>query len=837
MPQRLACPSCGAERSASAVFCPACGTAVGLRCERCGTIASPGARFCSACGADFAPARADTQTLTHPVGPAPSAVAPTTAVARAGGRRGLAAAAVAGVALLAVAVVGATALLARPAGPAQGPSGGSPTAGAASGLQGGGGEPAATPQVEDDPGDLQPLVLPPLEEGDVPSSAGPTTPITGRLTLGQPALPVKQSIGAAGGTMTVTRPGDPLDGVRLDVPAGAFGADRTFSVTARPVTGSDFGPLVTPAGPLVTVEYGGGYADDLMTLRIPAAIPAGAVAGAFYYDEATGRLEGVPVVAIDATGVTVATRHFSSLLATIANGGLPDTVDSGFRPGIDDWQFENFGSFIEPGGHCSGQAVSAMYYYTERRRGAGAGQLFGTYDNNGAPTKTPTLWLDDSDGYRLASMVQHDTNWNSWAATLFMNSEKTPDAIHRMALRYAMAVTGEPQQILIYDANGGNGHAITAYRVTKDRVFVADPNYPGRLRTIRWDEAHQDLLPYASGSNAADIAANGAVIYEQILYSAKSAIADWGVIGQRWAEFDAGTIGDGTFPGLRLEALAGKDAKGKDVWVPLVDGYRTPEKKLTVRLRDPAAVSAIKMRIWRGTSTTKPSPWGARLTIDLEDGDNPLGIAELRMADAKWTYVDFQRLTVTSGESTDWELADVLVRPGSRDVTGDSVFTAEGDGRAGISTTWTTTGGTPASARVQATWTLPERLTPGQDVTISGGARTSTSFDSQLDSFCAEGMAQLSPEDGSVRVVALNETGSAPSGAYGSVSDENRWNVLGAPYGCDATSGKVVREVSTSGAFTVPARLAPGAGETAFLVLVIEVSQFNDSVVVLHVYR
>ena len=61
--------------------------------------------------------------------------------------------------------------------------------------------------------------------------------------------------------------------------------------------------------------------------------------------------------------------------------------------------------------------------------------------------------------------------------------------------------------------------------------------------------------------------------------------------------------------------------------------------------------------------------------------------------------------------------------------------------------------------------------------------------------------------------------------------------MLWAPFGCDATSGKVVRDVSTSSAFTVPARLAPGAGETAFLVLAIEVSQLNNSVLVLHVYR
>ena len=70
-------------------------------------------------------------------------------------------------------------------------------------------------------------------------------------------------------------------------------------------------------------------------------------------------------------------------------------------------------------------------------------------------------------------------------------------------------------------------------------------------------------------------------------------------------------------------------------------------------------------------------------------------------------------------------------------------------------------------------------------------------------------MAQLSPEDGSVQVTALDNTGSVPTGASGAVSDENRWNVLWAPFGCDNASGKVVRDTSASGSFTVPGRLVP----------------------------
>jgi len=38
-------------------------------------------------------------------------------------------------------------------------------------------------------------------------------------------------------------------------------------------------------------------------------------------------------------------------------------IDSGFRPGIDDWEFTNYGSYITPDGECEGQSLTALWYY------------------------------------------------------------------------------------------------------------------------------------------------------------------------------------------------------------------------------------------------------------------------------------------------------------------------------------------------------------------------------------------------------------------------------------------------------------------------------------------
>jgi hypothetical protein len=496
-----------------------------------------------------------------------------------------------------------------------------------------------TPVMGNPDADLGPV--PPIEEV--------TPAVTGSLTLGRAkGAPTVGVVGPEGGTVEVTKRGDPLKGLTITVPPDALPATVSFSVSSRPIKGHSYGPLIDPASPLITVEAGDVTAEDFISVRIPVRIPDGSFAMAFYVDPASGGLEGLPLLAQDASGLTIGTRHFSSFFVSLIElADLPDYLDSGFRPGVDDWQFTNYGSYIKPNGHCSGQSVSAMYHYIERHKKGGASSLFGLYDNNGAEPTTD-LWLDDSDGYRLASMVQHDTDWSSMANKLFINSQGLADWMHRAALRYAIAVTGEPQELFIYSSDRSSGHAIIAYRVTPSFIQVADPNFPGKHRAIRWDESTQDLRPYSSGANAGDIAQNGVTVYTQILYAAKSASVDWQKVAQRWAEFDAGTIGDGVFPSPVLEA---QNAAGD--WLPLVDGYQASSQQLTVRLRDPSAVDNVMLQVFRGLESTpaasaKNTGHEAKVTIDLEDGDNPLGFS-LRDALPAWPsyeYVDFIRLSV-----------------------------------------------------------------------------------------------------------------------------------------------------------------------------------------------
>ncbi len=386
-----------------------------------------------------------------------------------------------------------------------------------------------------------------------------------------------------------------------------------------------------------------------MIVTLPATVPDGAMALAFYYDDAAGTLTPLSPIDADATSITAGAIHFSG----IVGGAFRDaatTADSGFRPGIDDWQFTNRGSYVAPRGHCEGQSDTAIWYYVVKHRKGGASPLYGLYDNNAAPERTPTFQWDDSDGYRLASNVQADPTADPlryWATTDRLYG-RPDDRMTYAAFRAAIAFTGEPQEITI-STGAKPQHAMIVYRVTADRLFIADPNYPGRLRTIRYDAATGKLAPYASGANAADIAANGAKIYTKFGYVPWRSAASEAALDAHWAKFENGTAGDAVFPRYELEALAGVDETGTEIWVPLVDGYTSQEKQLKIRLRDPANANDVAIRVFPGTSSTPLGPLSAEQTIDLKDGDTPLGI-EIdfsKPTDTKWRYVDFVRVTVT----------------------------------------------------------------------------------------------------------------------------------------------------------------------------------------------
>jgi hypothetical protein len=479
------------------------------------------------------------------------------------------------------------------------------------------------------------------------------TPAQGTLTLGDSSAVETIDLDASGASPTISAPGHPWDGFTIDVPAGAW-TGSTLNVTAQPITASSFGGLVTPISPLYTVSGAEGMAPAPVTLKVPATVPADSFAMGFFYD-ASGGLEGMPLLAEDGTSVTVATEHFSSFFVSLVERALlPETIDSGFRPGKDDWQFPNYGSYITPGGNCAGQTLTEAWYYIERRLKGRGLPLHGLYDNNGyGTTKTPDLWQDDSNGYRLASVAQSqyiDTH-NAIKSFSFSVRGMGLDTLQYDAFRYAIAVTGEPQLVSISDAQDKNGHEILAYRVDPSGIFVADPNFPASpaaLRLIPFDPASGRFGTYSSGVNAQAVS-SGDVPYVNFVYDAKTAIVDWSMLADDWAAFDDGKIGNGIFPVYSLEALAGKDAQGQDVWVPLVDGYQMASSELTLRIQ--GVSDYTRLTLYSGTSSTPVAPAKGTITIQLKGGENPLGIYEegAKPPGNDFEYVDFVRLTVIAG--------------------------------------------------------------------------------------------------------------------------------------------------------------------------------------------
>jgi hypothetical protein len=486
------------------------------------------------------------------------------------------------------------------------------------------------------------------------TATGPTRPHppvrTGDITTGPKAQVASQSIDSSGGTIAVSKPGDPLDGLVIDVPPQAFSGGRTFKVSSAPITKQTFGPDINPASPMISVDNGGGYSDELMYVRVPLKVPDGSFAMGFLYDEKTKQLEGMPLVGKDAESVTVATRHFSNFfISMIENALLKKDIDSGFRPGIDDWQFTNYGSYIAAGGHCEGQSLSAMWYYCTQPDGNGA-CLYNRYDNNGDKPATPNIWQDDSLGYRFASMVQTekhaqftDAFWDNLAGVDWQLVNNKWQIKHIPGIgdenilnlfAYSIRATNEPQEVGIY-SNAGGGHAMIVYKIVGNALYIADPNYPGNTdRKIIYYSGEGKFKPYNSGSNKKEIEAGNGKSYENIQYLAKSTVVPWDKIALHWTSFKNKTIGNDKFPQYILNVV---DEQGGAT--PLTDGFIANNKLLKVKPNS----NTIGMVCYRDGQKLTVDNTGA---VELNPGNNLLGYWILGKVGNDWEYVDFKYFNI-----------------------------------------------------------------------------------------------------------------------------------------------------------------------------------------------
>jgi hypothetical protein len=521
----------------------------------------------------------------------------------------------------------------------------------------------------DNPGTIGEFLTDP-EEGPLP---GPeTTPVlAGDLPLGAPSASVMEgSIAVAGGTFTATFD----DGaISFAAPDSAFAADAQISVGETPIGALDanaYGGILTPATPLYTIDVGGNEPLLPVTVTLaytsPAGAPADSVAMAFSFDSANGQVTPLTPLSSDGTSVRALATHFSAIFGAIVDMAmLPAIVDSGFRPGVDDWQFPNYGSYAVPKGHCEGQALSAIWYFNTQRRAAGASPLYGLYDNNGAVEKTPAFWKDDSQGYRLASAVQASAKSNRFTNSFFRNLgfAATSKQLIYDAFRLAIAFTGQPQLIDIWNADNTAGHAMIVYRVSNQRIYVADPNYPRALRTIAFNAATGDLGPYSSGDSVASIVSGNSVSYTRFAYVPAESSAGSAAIASNWSDLEANKAGDAVFPGIELFVSTETDDTGEKIWEPLPNGYVSPTDSIDIGLGKLTDGSVSTMWIYPIGTTIPIGDWSPTQTVALNPGDNQLGVLVYGKRDGKWNYVDFVRLTVTSAPTPSAEASSQAPDP------------------------------------------------------------------------------------------------------------------------------------------------------------------------------
>ena len=451
-----------------------------------------------------------------------------------------------------------------------------------------------------------------------------------------PSEPVAQVVQPSGGEIVVDDPESPIDGLTIAVPAGAYTDSTEFVVSCHPFEGTA-PDNVSPISPVIEIENGGTYADEIITVTVPIQLPDDHFAMGFFLHE-DGSLEGLPVVELTENSITVATLHFSSFfISMIADSLLTGRFDTGFRAGVDDWQFDNYGSYIAPRGHCAGQCLAAIWYYYERAL-HGAPHLYGLYDNNG-DNKTPNLWEDDSDAYRLCSVAQHDYQ-NSPLGNRILRGLHTAalgsDEDNWRAFLYAMLITGEPQLVAI--RNEDSGHAMIAFAANADTgaLLVADPNFHGDTSIIR--HAAGTFSPYVTGNSKADIEAGETISYNQIRYLAKSALVFWNQLAARWSEFDAGTIGDDVFPAYQLVYWDPNTAE----YNPLPDSMPFSGDRIYIAASFGGQIEPVYVVGATGEAIEKDTEFN----VPLATGENNLGVGIDRTVAERSKYVDFQWIHV-----------------------------------------------------------------------------------------------------------------------------------------------------------------------------------------------
>ena len=486
----------------------------------------------------------------------------------------------------------------------------------------------------------------------------------GSLKLGQTSALMNFTVPTSGTTVTVTDPSSDLAGMNISVPSGSYSSNVDFDIETTDITSHSFGTNFNPVTPLISIDNSETTSKYPLTITIPIEKNPDEFAMAFYYDRKTQKLEAIPFESLTDTSITILTTHFSEfVVSTVQTSSLASRsvdIDTGFMPGQDDWPFVNYGSAIAPGGHCAGQSLTMAWYYHEKHIAAREPELNDRFDNNGNYL-TESFWIDDSYGYRFASVIQNSINWTAPDFQNYINVSYTNPEDTYYAFVYAMVMTKEPQFVGVYShdeyGNTTGGHALVAYKIENGRLYVADPNYPGQKDRYIGVQNNM-LLPYSSGANAAEIENYGGTIYDHVSFVGKTALVDFNTIANNYQKVLNNTIGNDELPTIYVQYFSRLDSVEGAIWTDINDSITYDdnvgvpgEHKGYIMIIAGTGYDDVAYTLFKGTQYIEGPVYGtyngnAYFEVDLEPGINDIGILAEVVMNGNYYYADFKRIEV-----------------------------------------------------------------------------------------------------------------------------------------------------------------------------------------------
>jgi len=417
--------------------------------------------------------------------------------------------------------------------------------------------------------------------GDSNTGPGTKPPTTSFDTLAQ------GSIAPSGGTITVNKSGDPLNGLALTVPSGAFSSTLDITIGSTSNKNLPTANGMAPISPLVhVVTSAGGYAHGAITFTIPATVPANSFPVVVLYDSATGALEPMTTIAFDGSSVTAITGHLSqpnipSASATRVSGRLigataasstgPDSLfiafavyaipvsvlnqdwDTQFRPGTNDWEIPSIPTEAAPGGALLGVAATELWYFNSQASTTPLNGRFAVVRN--AP-------LSDTVGFHWTSQIDNQVSnqVNSFLSSAYKGVTSGPagaDSLQFENIRAMFAIptlnAGKPLPVFVdlQSPTLNSFYYLIAYRATGNQIYVADPLSPGNSGLFL-QLGSGGMTPYVNPVYKAGVSLTSPLVTPLGLAVALPALTS------SYGDAVAGTVGTSLFPASAFYSWTGQ---------------------------------------------------------------------------------------------------------------------------------------------------------------------------------------------------------------------------------------------------------------------------------------